>query len=322
MESGRLVRWLGRLCLVPAALLGLAGTSNAQTTPKKPVIAIIPGMWGTSELMDGMRQWFVNQGWPSDRVVTWTDDTRMSGDLKAAGEKMGAAMEQFATGRKEPDVQFIVIAWSAAVIATRSYIQNDPNATKRVKMFFSLAGPNNGTATDNALFNFACKALSIACGQFETGSEFLRNLPQTLPASIYSVGLWSKCDVNGNPRETAKLPGANLNLETPACITHFDYPTDIGVRRTVYNIIQKQLNPGFSPAGKCYTAVNTKQSEKARIWPQGSSSAPTPTGSTSSQVGFALGSNDNTGEINQISQLRAVSENYYVADGTCAIPDF
>ncbi|RJL35951.1 esterase/lipase family protein [Bailinhaonella thermotolerans] len=224
---------------------GTAARAAGAAVPD-PVI-IIPGMTGDTSYMSTMRTNFVNAGWPADRAVTWTDSTKMTGDLTRAGQEIGQKVDQVLsrTGARK----VILVTWSASTLAARSYLKHVPGAQAKVSHYFSMAGPHHGTTTASA-----CQNTYTSCRQFAVGSAWLRDLNAGTevpgsPAVRYTT-LRSTCDTNVSPSVSAELAGADNRL-APTCVNHFQFPTDTGV----FNLIRQIIGSGGGTPGPTPTST-------------------------------------------------------------------
>ncbi|MEJ2857561.1 MULTISPECIES: poly(ethylene terephthalate) hydrolase family protein [unclassified Saccharothrix] len=218
----------------PQARADLVGTAAVEHDP----VIIIPGMTGTTANMEPMKSNFVAAGWRSDRVDTWTDSTRMTGDLTRAGQEIGLKVDSVLarTGARK----VVLVTWSASTLAARSYLKRVPGAQEKVSLYFSMAGPHHGTTTASM-----CQNTYVSCRQFAIGSPWLADLNSGTevpgsPAARYTTQR-SSCDWNVNPSTSAELAGAT-NLQTPSCIGHGSFPSDPGVFNQIKNIIIEHEN--------------------------------------------------------------------------------
>jgi hypothetical protein len=228
---------LSLIGISPQARADLVVVQGAAAVEHDPVI-IMPGMTGTTSHMEPMKRNFVNAGWRSDRVDTWTDSTSMTGDLTRAGQEIGRKVDSVLS--RTGAAKVVLVTWSASTLAARSYLKNVPGAQDKVSLYFSMAGPHHGTTTASM-----CRHTYVSCRQFAIGSPWLAalNAGTEVPGSpaVRYTTQRSTCDWNVNPSTSAELSGAT-NLQTPTCIGHGSFPGDIGVFNQIKNTIVEYEN--------------------------------------------------------------------------------
>ncbi|UFQ19848.1 MULTISPECIES: esterase/lipase family protein [Streptomyces] len=197
--------------LLATSLLGLASqTSDAAPRPAPaaghdPVI-MIPGMTGSPANMNTMKSNLQSNGWPANRLFTWTDSSSMTQDLAAAARQLSTKVDQV---RGQTGADKVVLAtWSASTLAARYYIKNLDGADK-VSQYIGFAGPQHGTT------NNGCQWY-VSCQQFASpNTPFLQalNSPSEVPFNdkIDYLTIRSTADYNATPTDTAKLAGADEN---------------------------------------------------------------------------------------------------------------
>ncbi|WP_228981085.1 triacylglycerol lipase [Streptomyces sp. DH12] len=217
--------------VLAAGLLGLASqTSNAaspRTAPAAPApaaaaghdpVIMVPGMTGRPAAMDTMKANLQANGWPANRLFTWTDSSSMTQDLGKAAQELSAKVDQV---RGQTGADKVVLAtWSASTLAARYYIKNLDGADK-VSQYIAFAGPQHGTTFNHCQFY-------VACQQFASpNTPFLRalNSPTEVPFDdrVDYLTLRSTGDFNAVPTDTAKLAGADENylMSGPMAPSHF-----------------------------------------------------------------------------------------------------
>ncbi|GHE63629.1 lipase [Streptomyces longispororuber] len=198
--------------LLTTGLLGLAAQasgaaprSDAAAAGHDPVI-MIPGMTGSPATMNAMKSDLQTNGWPADRLFTWTDSSSMTQDLAKAARELSAKVDQV---RDRTGADKVVLAtWSASTLAARYYIKNLDGADK-VSQYIGIAGPQHGTA------NNGCQWY-VSCQQFASPTTpFLRalNSPSEVPSNdrVDYLTIRSTADRNATPTDTAALAGADEN---------------------------------------------------------------------------------------------------------------
>ncbi|MFF9897060.1 esterase/lipase family protein [Streptomyces longispororuber] len=214
--------------LLTTGLLGLAAqASSAAPQPAAaeaaaaaghdPVI-MIPGMTGSPANMNPMKSNLQSNGWPANRLFTWTDSSSMTQDLAKAAQQLAAKVDQV---RAQTGADKVVLAtWSASTLAARYYIKNLDGADK-VSQYVGIAGPQHGTA------NNGCQWY-VSCQQFASpNTPFLKalNSPSEVPFNdrIDYLTIRSSADYNATPVDTAKLAGADENylMSGPMAPSHF-----------------------------------------------------------------------------------------------------
>ncbi|MGK5557014.1 esterase/lipase family protein, partial [Actinomadura kijaniata] len=90
------------LSAVAAALAAALAAVTALVVPSAPAAAapvhdpviMIPGMTGDPGFMIPMQTNLRSEGWPADRLFTWTDSSRMTQDLAVAARELSAKVDQ------------------------------------------------------------------------------------------------------------------------------------------------------------------------------------------------------------------------------------
>ncbi|MFH8410527.1 esterase/lipase family protein [Streptomyces sp. NPDC018019] len=210
--------------VLTTSLLGLASQAStaaprsaAAAAGHDPVI-MIPGMTGSPANMSTMKSDLQSNGWPANRLFTWTDSSSMTQDLAKAARELSAKVDQV---RSQTGADKVVLAtWSASTLAARYYIKNLDGADK-VSQYIGFAGPQHGTT------NNGCQWY-VSCQQFASpNTPFLRalNSPSEVPANdkVDYLTIRSTGDYNATPTDTAKLAGADENylMSGPMAPSHF-----------------------------------------------------------------------------------------------------
>ncbi|WP_106977037.1 esterase/lipase family protein [Streptomyces sp. NRRL S-920] len=197
--------------LLTTSLLGLASQESsaaprsASAAAHDPVI-MIPGMTGSPANMNAMKSNLQTNGWPTNRLFTWTDSSSMTQDLAKAAKELSAKVD-LVRGQTGAD-KVVLATWSASTLAARYYIKNLDGADK-VSQYIGFAGPQHGTT------NNGCQWY-VACQQFASpNTPFLQalNNPSEVPFNdkVDYLTIRSTADYNATPTDTAKLAGADEN---------------------------------------------------------------------------------------------------------------
>ncbi|MBM7169885.1 hypothetical protein JQK87_15940 [Streptomyces sp. G44] len=198
--------------LLTTSLLGLASQASAAAPRLAPAAAghdpviMIPGMTGSPANMNTMKSNLQTNGWPANRLFTWTDSSSMTQDLAKAARELSAKVDQV---RGQTGADKVVLAtWSASTLAARYYIKNLDGADK-VSQYIGFAGPQHGT------LNNGCQWY-VSCQQFASpNTPFLKalNSPSEVPFDdrIDYLTIRSTADINATPVDTAQLAGADEN---------------------------------------------------------------------------------------------------------------
>ncbi|MGV9881051.1 esterase/lipase family protein [Streptomyces sp. NPDC003006] len=200
--------------LLTTSLLGLATQASSAAPQSAPApaaaghdpVIMIPGMTGSPANMNTMKSNLQTNGWPANRLFTWTDSSSMTQDLAKAAEQLSAKVDQV---RSQTGADKVVLAtWSASTLAARYYIKNLDGADK-VSQYIGFAGPQHGTT------NNGCQWY-VSCQQFASGNTpFLKalNNPTEVPFNdkVDYLTIRSTADYNATPTDTAKLAGADEN---------------------------------------------------------------------------------------------------------------
>ncbi|WP_125516621.1 hypothetical protein [Streptomyces sp. WAC 01529] len=163
-------------------------------------------MTGSTSNMNAMKSNLQTNGWPADRLVTWTDSSSMTQDLAKAAQQLSAKVDEV-RGRTGAD-KVVLATWSASTLAARYYIKNLDGADK-VSQYIGFAGPQHGTT------NNGCQWY-VSCQQFASpNTPFLKalNSPTEVPFNdrIDYLTIRSTADYNAVPTDTAMLAGADEN---------------------------------------------------------------------------------------------------------------
>lgn len=210
--------------LLTTSLLGLATQASSAAPQSAPAAAghdsviMIPGMTGTPSSMNTMKSNLQTNGWPADRLFTWTDSSSMTQDLAKAAQQLSAKVDQvrIQTGADE----VVLATWSASTLAARYYIKNLDGADK-VSQYVGFAGPQHGTT------NNGCQWY-VSCQQFASPNTPLLkalNSPSEVPSNdkVDYLTIRSTADYNAVPTDTAMLAGADENylMSGPMAPHHF-----------------------------------------------------------------------------------------------------
>ncbi|WP_146251005.1 esterase/lipase family protein [Nocardia tenerifensis] len=315
--AGRTNRGLAALSIAAViAAGGAVATTLPSVSAAPPVhdpVIMIPGMTGDVGNMDPMRQNLQANGWPADRLFTWTDSSKMTQDLAVAAKELGAKVNQV---RQQTGASKVVLAtWSASTLAGRYYIKKLGGADT-VSQYISFSGPHHGTT-----FN-SCKQY-VSCQQFaEPNTPFLTDLNSgtEVPFNdrVAYLTLRSTGDWNVAPTDSAKLAGAdNQLLTTP---THFTIITDAGALKIMRDFIV--AHEGTTPTPTSTTTPPTSTTAPP-VQPCFSDSnwKHVQAGRAHDQAGRALanGSNQDMGldVVSGTTKLRKTGDNYYVIDASC-----
>ncbi|MQY07991.1 esterase/lipase family protein [Actinomadura macrotermitis] len=303
-----------------AAVTAFAAPSvPAAAAPVHDPVIMIPGMTGSPSNMEPMKSSLQSNGWPANRLFTWTDSSSMEQDLAAAARELGAEVDQV---RSQTGAARVVLAtWSASTLAARYYIKNLGGADK-VSQYIGYAGPQHGTT------NNGCRQY-VSCQQFgDAGSAFLKALNSGTEVPFHDrvayMTVRSVNDTNAAPYDTAKLEGAdeNLLLSGPMAPTHFTIISDgtalAGMRRFILAHEDGAPPPTSPPptspppttpppSGACYTASNYAHVQAGRAH-------------DSSGYALANGSDQSMGldVVYGTTRLRQTGPGYYVIDNSCA----
>ncbi|GHH43624.1 esterase/lipase family protein [Streptomyces candidus] len=209
--------------LLTTSLLGLAAQASGAAPQSAPAaghdpVIMIPGMTGTPSSMNPMKSNLQSNGWPADRLFTWTDSSSMTQDLAKAAQQLSVKVDQV---RSQTGADKVVLAtWSASTLAARYYIK-DLDGADKVSQYIGFAGPQHGTA------NNGCQWY-VSCQQFASpNTPFLKalNSPTEVPYDdrIDYLTIRSTADYNATPVDTAKLAGADENylMSGPTAPSHF-----------------------------------------------------------------------------------------------------
>lgn len=197
----------GLLCMASQA----SGAVPRPAAPAAPAaghdpVIMIPGMTGSTANMNPMKSDLQANGWPANRLFTWTDSSSMTQDLAKAARELSAKVDQV---RGQTGADKVVLAtWSASTLAARYYIKNLDGADK-VSQYIGFAGPQHGTT------NNGCQWY-VSCQQFASpNTAFLKalNNPSEVPSNdkIDYLTIRSTQDRNATPTDTAMLAGADEN---------------------------------------------------------------------------------------------------------------
>lgn len=210
--------------LLTTGLLGLASQASGAAPRPTPAAAghdpviMIPGMTGSPSNMNPMKSNLQSNGWPADRLFTWTDSSSMTQDLAKAAQQLSVKVDQV---RSQTGADKVVLAtWSASTLAARYYIKNLDGADK-VSQYIGFAGPQHGTR------NNGCQWY-VSCQQFASpNTPFLKalNSPSEVPFNdrVDYLTIRSTADINATPVDTAMLAGADENylMSGPTAPNHF-----------------------------------------------------------------------------------------------------
>lgn len=198
--------------LLTTSLLGLASQTSiaapqpATSTAGHDPVIMIPGMTGTPSNMNTMKSNLQSNGWPANRLFTWTDSSSMTQDLAKAARQLSAKVDQV---RSQTGADKVVLAtWSASTLAARYYIKNLDGADK-VSQYIGFAGPQHGTT------NNGCQWY-VSCQQFASpNTPFLQELNSSSEVpfndKVDYLTIRSTADTNATPVDTAMLAGADEN---------------------------------------------------------------------------------------------------------------
>ncbi|MFC9977437.1 esterase/lipase family protein [Spirillospora sp. NPDC127200] len=303
----------GTAALAAVAAFAVPSVPAAAAPVHDPVI-MIPGMTGDTGNMAAMKSNLQTNGWPADRLVTWTDSSKMTQDLAVAARELSAKVDQV---RAQTGAARVVLAtWSASTLAARYYIKNLGGGDK-VSQYIGFAGPQHGTT------NNGCQ-IYVSCQQFgSANSPFLRELNSgtEVPHSdkVAYMTVRSVNDINAAPYDTAKLEGAHLNylMSGPTAPTHFTIISNGTALAEMRKFIIAHEDPTTPPttpppttppptSGACHTASNTAHVQAGRA-------------RASYGQAYANGSNQYMG-LNAVyifTKLRQKSADHYVIDNTC-----
>ncbi|GAA2613124.1 hypothetical protein SMC26_14245 [Actinomadura fulvescens] len=291
--------------LTAAVLIAFPSGPATAAAVHDPVI-MIPGMTGDVGNMATMKSNLQSNGWPADRLFTWTDSSKMTQDLAVAAKELGTKVDQV---RSQTGASRVVLAtWSASTLAARYYVKNLGGQDK-VSQYIGFAGPQHGTT------NNGCQ-IYVSCQQFASANTpFLRalNSGTEVPHSdkVFYMTVRSVNDINAAPYDTAKLEGAHHNylMSGPMAPTHFTIISNTTALAEMRKFIveHEDTNPPTTPpTGACYTASNSSHVQAGRAR------------ANFGQV-YANGSNQYMGYNSAYitTKLREKSANYYVIDNTC-----
>lgn len=121
-------------------LIASATLFSASSHAVEPVI-MIPGTGGWVSLMDPMKNKLAQNGWPANRLYTWTDADQMNKDIEASARTISAKVDQVLAETGEKKV--VLATWSASTIAARYYIKNLGGAAKGSN-YIAYADPQHG----------------------------------------------------------------------------------------------------------------------------------------------------------------------------------
>ncbi|MFF3227140.1 esterase/lipase family protein [Nocardia suismassiliense] len=316
----------GLAALSIAAVIGGGGalaatlpTVHAAAPNHDPVI-MIPGMTGDVGNMDPMKENLRSNGWPADRLFTWTDSSKMTQDLAVAAKELGAKVNQV---RQQTGANKVVLAtWSASTLAARYYIKN-LGGGDTVSQYISFAGPHHGTTFNHCKQYVSCQQFAAPNTPFLTALNSGTEVPHN--DKVAYLTLRSSGDWNVAPTDSAKLEGADNRLLTSQ--THFNIITDAQALKIMRDFIiaHEDDNPPTTttpptstttpptstttpPVQPCFVDSNYKHVQAGRAHDNGGGRA------------LANGSNQDMG-LNVVSgttKLRKTGDNYYVIDPACS----
>ena len=201
-------------------------TTTAPPSAGPDPILFVHGWNSSGSIWSTMIGRFSADGYPADRLQSWSYDTSQSNKTTAA--QISAKVDEIraATGATKVDI----ISHSMGGLSSRWYVKFLGGEAK-VDEWVSLGGPNHGTDTANFCWQTSCTEMRV-------GSTFLRDLNagDESPGVVRYGTWWSPCDSVINPDSSVPVAGAT-NTQT-ACLGHSDLYVDATVYGQVLGFVR------------------------------------------------------------------------------------
>lgn len=171
-------------------------------------VLLVPGWGDDSDVLDPLRESFVEAGWDEDHVLPVSFRDPVGSNREHARELAHMVMKL----KRRSDAERVdVVAHSMGGLATRYYLLNGGAGDVRRVVF--LATPHEGTLSAYLVWGDGAR-------EMQPGSVFLLGLrrARAVPSGVRAITIRTPLDLHVLPPESATVPGLP-NLEV-CCPTH------------------------------------------------------------------------------------------------------